>query len=331
MNTLFRDWIGSVVIGRNEGERLRICLESLSQRLTHIVYVDSGSSDGSIELAMKMGVAVVPLDMAQPFTAARARNTGFKSLITNYPELKYVQFIDGDCQLASGWLEAASNFLEQHTGYAVACGRRRERFPEKSMYNQLCDIEWDTPIGEATACGGDALIRVKAFVQVDGYRDDLIAGEEPEMCFRLRQNGWKIYRLDAEMTLHDAAITRFKQWWQRSKRAGFAYAEGSSLHGESGEKYWVKENRSIIFWGGLLPVFLIFLSILNQWFFMGWIVYFIQIFKIAIFNLHNEYSKEFRFLLACSFILIKFPQLMGVFSYHIARFLRYRAKIIEYK
>jgi hypothetical protein len=133
-----------------------------------------------------------------------------------------VQFIDGDCQLVSGWLDAATGFLEQHSDYAVACGRRRERFPEQSLYNRLCDVEWDTPIGDATACGGDALIRVKAFVEVDGYRDDLIAGEEPEMCFRMRQGRWKIYRLDVEMTWHDAAITQFGQWWRRCKRAGFA-------------------------------------------------------------------------------------------------------------
>ena len=323
--------VGAVVIGRNEGERLRTCLESLAQNLNYMVYVDSGSTDGSVNLAKKMGVVVMPLDMSQPFTAARARNAGFKALITKYTDLKYVQFIDGDCQLAPGWFEAASTFLEQHTEYAVTCGRRRERFPEKSMYNQLCDIEWDTPIGEATACGGDALIRVKAFVQVDGYRDDLIAGEEPEMCFRLRQNGWKIYRLDAEMTWHDAAITQFWQWWRRSKRAGFAYAAGSDLHGNSEEKYWAKENRSIIFWGGLLPILLILLSLLDKWFLIGWGIYLIQIIKIAIFNFHDKHTKKFRFLIACSFILSKFPQFMGVVSYHLGRFLKYRTKIIEYK
>lgn len=331
MNAFFREWIGAVVIGRNEGERLRSCLESLSQNLNRIVYVDSGSTDGSVNLATKMGVVVMPLDMSQPFTAARARNAGFKELLTNYPELKYVQFIDGDCQLVSDWLETASSFLEQHAEYAVTCGRRRERFPEKSIYNQLCDIEWDTPIGEVTACGGDALIRVKAFIQVEGYRNDLIAGEEPEMCFRLRQNGWKIFRLDAEMTWHDAAITQFRQWWQRSKRAGFAYAEGSCLHGKSDEKYWVKENRSIIFWGGLLPILLILLSLLDKWFWIGWIIYLIQIVKIAILNFHDKHTTKFRFLIACSFILSKFPQFIGIVSYRLSRLLKHRTKIIEYK
>ncbi|MEQ1484723.1 glycosyltransferase [Methyloglobulus sp.] len=331
MKTTFSATIGAVVIGRNEGERLRTCLESLSQNLTHIVYVDSGSSDGSVDLATKMGMTVVPLDMAQPFTAARARNAGFKTLISSNPSLKYVQFIDGDCQLVSSWLESATDFLEQHTYYAVACGRRRERFPEKSLYNRLCDVEWDTPIGDATACGGDALIRVEAFVEVDGYREDLIAGEEPEMCFRLRHKGWKIYRLDAEMTWHDAAITQFGQWWRRSKRAGFAYAAGSALHGASKERYWVKENRSIVFWGGLLPILLLSLGLLNKWFMIGWGIYLVQIVRIASFNVRHNYAKNFQYLIAGSFVLIKFPQFMGVVSYHLARLLKYRATLIEYK
>jgi glycosyltransferase involved in cell wall biosynthesis len=329
---LINNEVGAVVIGRNEGERLRTCLESLSHNLSHIVYVDSGSIDESEELAISRGVSVVPLDMSKPFSAARARNAGFKALLTDQPELKHVQFIDGDCQLFSGWLEIAVNFLEQHPEYAVACGRRRERFPEQSVYNQLCDIEWDTPIGEATACGGDALIRVEAFMQVDGYRDDLIAGEEPDMCFRMRENGWKIYRLDAEMTWHDAAITQFRQWWQRSKRAGYAYAEGSYLHGNSDEKYWVKENRSILFWGGLLPIALLILGVtINPWFFLGSFIYPLQALKIAFLHPVDKNSWKNSLLYGFFVMLAKFPQVAGLSRFALLKLLSQKARLIEYK
>jgi hypothetical protein len=121
------------------------------------------------------------------------------------PDLRFVQFIDGDCSLAPEWLEKARAFIGQRNDIAIVCGRRRERHPDASFYNQLCDLEWDTPIGEASACGGDALVRLEAFELVGGFRAQLIAGEEPEL--------WRIWRLDAEMTEHDALITRFKQWW----------------------------------------------------------------------------------------------------------------------
>ena len=323
--------IGAVVIGRNEGERLRLCLESLSH-LKLIVYVDSGSTDGSVELATKMGVILVKLDLTQPFTAARARNAGFNALLSNSPTLKYVQFVDGDCQLISGWLKTASEFLEQHPKHAVVCGRRKERFPNASIYNRLCDMEWNTPVGEATACGGDALIRVAALKEIQGYRNDLIAGEEPEMCFRLRQKGWKIYRLEADMTWHDAGLTQFKQWWQRTKRGGFAFAAGSDLHGKSEEKYWVKETRSILFWGGIIPASLLVLGLIaSPLFLLGLFIYLIQILKIAFLHPVDKNSRKNSFFYGFFVVLGKFPQMIGLLNFASLKLLSKKPTLIEYK
>ena len=244
---------GAVVIGRNEGERLVACLESLAGRVARIVYVDSGSTDGSVAAAADARAEVVALDLSQPFTAARARNAGLEHMCAADPKLCYVQFVDGDCTVRDGWIETALAFLYRHPQVAVACGRRRERFPAASVFNRLCDREWDTPTGRAKACGGDAMMRVAALVQVGGFRDALIAGEEPELCVRLRQAGFEIWRLDAEMTWHDAAITRFGQWWRRARRAGYAFAEGAALHGRAPERHWVVETRRALAWGAGLP------------------------------------------------------------------------------
>jgi len=206
---------GVVVIGRNEGPRLVHCLKSVIGTAAAVIYVDSGSTDNSVSAATDLGADVVQLDPTMPFTAARARNAGFRRLIESHPRVEYVQFVDGDCEVMLGWLMAAQHELAVSSKTAVVCGRRRERYPERSVYNRLCDMEWDTLVGEADACGGDALIRTAAFRQVGGYDDKLIAGEEPELCSRLRAAGWRVVRLPAEMTLHDAAMTRFGQWWRR--------------------------------------------------------------------------------------------------------------------
>jgi hypothetical protein len=218
-----------------------------------VVYVDSNSTDTSVALARSMGVDVVELDLSVPFTAARARNEGFARLLEIEPDVQRVQFVDGDCEVVDGWLEAAMRALDANPRTAVVCGRRRERYPEASVYNRLCDIEWDTPIGEALACGGDALMRVDALREVGGFNASLIAGEEPELCVRLRAAGHRIERLDVEMTWHDAAMTEFGQWWKRAVRAGFAFGEGSHLHGAPPERHWVKETRRACFWGLALP------------------------------------------------------------------------------
>src|SRR5579872_4333993 len=93
------DVLGVVVIGRNEGERLRRCLGSLLDSTRSIVYVDSGSSDGSVAMSRSLGVEVVDLDMRTAFTAARARNEGFWHLVRVRPDLEYVFFVDGDCEV----------------------------------------------------------------------------------------------------------------------------------------------------------------------------------------------------------------------------------------
>jgi len=214
--------------------------------------VDSGSTDDSVTLAKLLGAHVVRLDLSIPFTAARARNEGFAELMQLASDTDAVQFVDGDCEIVDGWIGKAKSFLTANPRAAVVCGRRRERYPDRTIYNRLCDLEWNTPTGNVKSCGGDALIRVEAFKQVSGYNDEIIAGEEPEMCVRLRAKGWEIHRIDQEMTLHDAAMTQFSQWWKRNVRAGHAYAEGFARHGYPPANFRAKEVLSNFIWGMLL-------------------------------------------------------------------------------
>lgn len=316
--------VGVVAIGRNEGERLRRCLSSVLPLVSATVYVDSGSDDGSREMAVGMGADTVDLDMSRPFTAARARNEGFQRLLQLHPDLDYVQFVDGDCEIVPGWLDAAWDFLNDHPSHAVVCGRRRERRPEQSVYNQLCDEEWNTPIGDALACGGDAMMRAQALQAVAGYRDSLIAGEEPELCVRLRQKGWRIHRLDREMTLHDAAMTRFSQWWKRTVRAGHAFAAGAWLHGAPPERHWVRETRRACFWGIVLPLVIALAVIgLGPWALLLALVYPLQWLRLL---RQNGSVRSSTFLLVG-----KFAEAWGVLKFHISRLRGVSDTIIEYK
>lgn len=320
--------LAAVVIGRNEGERLIQCLQSLVDNVQHIVYVDSGSTDQSVNNAKKLGAQVIALDMAQPFTAARARNAGIDWVREYAPQTEYIQFVDGDCEVVQSWLTQAVNYLDNHSQTAVVCGRRRERYPEKSIYNRLCDIEWNTPIGEAKACGGDALMRMQPLVQVGGYKADLIAGEEPELCVRLRQQGWKIYRLDVEMTLHDAAIYRFAQWWKRMVRAGYAFAAGAHLHWAPPEKHWVKETRRPWFWALLLPLGILGLSIICPWYLLLFAIYPMQMIRIARANRHlGKLAIHYGFYS----VVGKFAELQGQFKFIYSLLGNKKTKIIEYK
>lgn len=267
------DWrIGVVAIGRNEGERLIRCLTSLKPGDTPVVYVDSGSTDGSAAAAAALGAQVVALDMARPFTAARARAEGVAALETAAPDLDGVLFIDGDCELEPGFLSAATRFLAANPDYAAVCGRRRERFPDASPYNRLIDREWDTPIGEAAACGGDALYRFAAYRAAGGFDPRMLAGEEPELCTRLAAAGWRVMRLDAPMTVHDAAMHRFGQWWGRAIRSGMGFAQAwQKTRGSGRQGLYGPQIARAVFWAGLLPLASITLAVaLSPWWLLLW-------------------------------------------------------------
>jgi GT2 family glycosyltransferase len=324
--------VGLVAIGRNEGSRLEVCLRSALGQAAQVVYVDSGSTDGSVEKARSLHAEVVELDLDVPFTAARARNAGFKRLLEIAPDLEFVQFVDGDCEVVEGWIARVERELVANPKWAVVCGRRRERFPERSPYNRLCDLEWDTPVGEAAACGGDAMYRVEAFQQAQGFNETMIAGEEPELCLRLRQQGWTVWRLEAEMTLHDADMTRFNQWWKRVLRAGHAYAEGAWLHGQEPERHWVKESRSIWVWGGIMPLLAIGLAFFTQgWSLLLLLAYPLIAYRIYRYGQQRGWKASDARLYALSCVVGKFPNLVGQIKFHRNRLLGRQNRLIEYK
>lgn len=321
--------VGMVVIGRNEGARLVRCLQACVREGGPVVYVDSGSTDGSPAAARGLGATVVALDLAIPFTAARARNEGFATLMRLHPGLARVQFLDGDCELAAGWLAAANACLDDHPEIAAVCGRRLERFPDASLYNRLCDIEWNTPVGAARAFGGDVLIRAPALAAAGGYRDDLIAGEEPELCVRLRAAGGTIWRLGHDMTWHDAGMTRWAQWWRRNLRSGHAFAEGAWLHGAPPERHFVAETRRAVLWGLVLPLALLLATAWWRPLAWLWLAYPLQWLRVAL-RLRRA-GQPIPWTQSAFFLQGRFAEAAGALRFWWGRMMQRRSALIEYK
>jgi GT2 family glycosyltransferase len=320
--------IGAVVIGRNEGARLKRCLAALSG-IRPIVYVDSGSTDGSARWASAHSMQVIELDASLPFTAARARNCGFRRIQELQPSISYIQFVDGDCELCKDWLAAAVSFLKLHPDIGAVCGRLRERCPECSIYNWLCDREWDRPVGETRAVGGIVMMRADALRAVGGYRDDVIAAEEDELCVRLRAAGWRLWRLPVAMALHDAAMTHFSQWWRRSVRCGYAFALGSYLHGAPPERHFVWESRRASTWGLWLPLACLATSVaIWPWGLMAWLIYPLQTLRQTV---RNSGPLSHRLTLAFYQLLGRFPEALGRIKFVCDRLIGRPARLIEHK
>lgn len=334
--------LGVVVVGRNEGDRLRLSLLSVIQPLLRqgiastehcpIVYVDSGSTDDSVTLAKSLGVEVVELDPKIPFTAARAYNTGFERLLALYPETQFIQFVDGDCEIVEGWLEKAYNTLTARPEVFLVCGRRREQFPTRTIFHRLCDMEWNTPIGEAMECGGESMVRVSAFQAVSGFDQTLIAGEEPELCLRLRRAGGKLLRLDADTSVHDVQMTHWNQWWKRTLRGGYAYADVAWRHGQGQERFYVRQSLRIWIWGFCLPLLALATVVPTRF---GSLLILLLAYGVLI--TRTTYCSWQRFglknaiLYGLFCVLGKFPELQGQLEFIFYKLRQRQRLLVEYK
>lgn len=254
--------VSVIIIGRNEGRRLIRCIESVKamnfpQDRLEIIYVDSNSSDDSVAQANALGAQTL-LVPPGPTTAALGRNTGLE-----VARGTYVFFLDGDTIVDPDFLTKAMTFLEEHSDYVGVCGDRREIAPEESIYNRLLDLDWNGPPGDVAFFGGDAVARRQALIDVGGYKEDLIAGEEPQLCHRLRAKGYKIMHLDIPMTGHDLALRNFKGYWLRCYRAGHAYAEVAEL--TQGETFGKESKRNLIQGAAYLIMPILLLILLQLW------------------------------------------------------------------
>jgi glycosyltransferase involved in cell wall biosynthesis len=319
--------VGVVVIGRNEAARLPACLVSLG-RPARLVYVDSGSTDDSVAIAERFGAVIVQLDSKTPFTAARARNEGFAALRNTENQTRFVQFLDGDCELDRTWLHEAVSFLAARQDVAVVCGRRRERYPDETIFNKLCDVEWETPIGEAASTGGDFLIRSDAFEAVGGFRSALMAGEEPEMCARLRERDFRIWRIDADMTRHDVSLKSFGQWWRRMVRSGYGYAEVTGILSASSCRIYQREVWRAVFWAGVLPISILGSSFFYPEMLLSLLIYPFQILRVS----SRSRNRNMNAVTYAVFMMIaKFAELQGILKFRIASIAGSAAHPIEYK
>ncbi|MEQ8343187.1 MAG: glycosyltransferase [Marinovum algicola] len=318
-----------ILIGRNEGDRLRRCLASAQGQARRMVYVDSGSSDGSVAAAEAAGAEVVHLDLSRPFTAARARHQGFLHLEATGGAAEIVQFIDGDCAIAPGWIETARAALLAEPKRGLVTGWRREIAPGASIYNALAQVEWHRPAGEIRACGGDMMLRRTAYLEAGGFDARVIAAEDDELCCRLRKAGWQLLRIAEEMTQHDAAMTRFGAWWQRAVRTGHGFAQVGHLHPD----YFRRERMRSWLWGLLAPVLALVGLFAAPWLTaLVLLAYVLSWLRTARGLMRQEGLPRATALHHAVFLtLSKFPNLIGMLRFHLRRWMGRDMRIIEYK
>lgn len=317
--------IAVVVIGRNEGARLVAGLASLQGMVPRIVYVDSGSTDDSLQVARDAGAQVVELDMSVPFTAARARNAGFDALT---PAPDFVQFIDGDCMVEPGWIAAGRDALLANPDIGIVTGWRSEIYPDASVYNGLADFEWHRPPGDIEACGGDMMVRASVFEAVGGFNPHVIAAEDDEFCTRVRKAGHRVHRLPERMTLHDADMMHFRQWWQRAVRTGHGYAQVGALH----DGYFQRSRQRVWVYGAILPLVAVLALLISVWLLVPVLgLYAVSYMRTVRGLVDAGLARRKALHQSVLLSLSKFPNLIGLLTYHWRVLRSADMAIIEYK
>ena len=324
----------AVVIGRNEGERLGTSLHSVQAAGLPLIYADSGSADGSPDVANEMGVPVVELSRDRPFSAGRGRNEGLAEARRRWPGARYVMFLDGDCVLDPRFPAAAAATFEQDGDCAIVTGHLSERHPDASIYNRLCAIEWQSPAGlieNMNGLGGIMAARISAFERVGGFNLDAIAGEEPDLGARLRLAGFSIVKVDAPMATHDAQIMTFGQWWTRAVRGGHALAHRYAQHGRTRLRDGRRELMSDLFWGLGLPAAIVLLL----WPTRGVSLLGLGGYALLFWRVYRNYRRaglggSDAMLVARFIVYSKFAHVLGIARYCWNR-LRGEFRIIEYK
>jgi glycosyltransferase involved in cell wall biosynthesis len=325
--------ISVVIIGRNEGDRLVECLQSVFAaprdgfRL-EVLYVDSASTDGSPQRASVLGANVIVVQPRRP-SAAIGRNAGWRAARGDY-----ILFLDGDTLLHPGFVPQALAAMSE-PDVAIVWGHRRERFPQQSLYVRVLDLDWVYPAGESEFCGGDALMRRAVLAQTGGFDDTLIAGEEPELCRRIREQGHRILHIDAPMTTHDLAITRFSAYWRRAFRAGHAYAEVANRYRDSDDRFWLAEARGNLARGSVYlaspAVFVAALALYPQ-FALGMCIAAAGLLtRSAHRSAWKSPDRTTRWLYAVHSHVQQVPIMFGQLAWRMHRFRGHRRALIEYK
>jgi len=326
--------ISVVVIGRNEGQRLAACLDSIGRVrgvvVKELIYVDSSSTDGSPELAARSGAKVIAVHPERP-TAANGRNAGWQCATS-----ELILFLDGDTVLDPDFALAACKAMEQGPSVGAVWGHRREIQPEASIYNRILDLDWVYPPGFTEFCGGDVLMRRQVLVGTGGFDERLIAGEEPELCRRIRSQGYAILHIDCPMTGHDLQITRWSQYWKRATRAGHAYAEVSERFRNTEDPFWSTDRRRNLMRGGFWLVSLTIVILVSLFFgFLPILLWLGLLMGLSVRSAWKARRKNASLgtllLYGVHSHLQQIPILAGQLQYELGKRQRKARKLIEYK
>lgn len=182
-----------VIIGRNESLHLARTFRSVLDITEKIVYVDSNSTDNSIEIAKSFGIQKIIKVSSTYGTAALSRSIGASEVTT-----KYIQFLDGDETIERGWLEKAIIKIETNENIAGVHGYKKVYKKDDKHYFVMADKkDW-----EPDYLQGAFLIDREVYESAGGMETRIFGEEERDLYVRVKSMGYQIWYLHELMASH---------------------------------------------------------------------------------------------------------------------------------
>ncbi|MDB4634321.1 glycosyltransferase [Rubripirellula sp.] len=196
--------VTAVIIGRNEEEYIAMAIKSVLKVGTRlggveVIFVDSASTDQSIEVAAEFPIRILQLKPDWPLCVAAGRYTGVR-----HAKGKHILFLDGDSEVGEQWLVEATEFLNANPLYGGVAGVLNERYVDESGEciggkENVRDQDLTVYKTEKKSLGGIALFRSEAIDQVGSVNPHLPTAEDHELCLRLRVRGFKLATIPGVM------------------------------------------------------------------------------------------------------------------------------------
>ncbi len=204
----------------NSEKFLAGCLESIfsmkyPRGSYEVIVVDNGSKDRSVEIAKKYGVKVL---VKPKVNVSAVRNFGARESTGDV-----LAFVDSDCLVSENWLASAVPYFKD---------------PAIGMVGSLCAVHekdmtwvgkaWNSCMkkrqlnGETDRLGcGNIIIRKRCFEEINGFNDDLVTGEDDELCHKLREAGYRIYSDPAIKVYHLGEYRTLTQFFRKETWRGY--------------------------------------------------------------------------------------------------------------
>lgn len=220
---------------RNVARAIESALNAVAECASgEVVVADSLSTDLTIEIAKRYPVKVVQLTNPKDRCCGVGAQLGFE-MATG----EYVYILDGDMELAPGFLSRAVALLQSDTTLAGVGGLVHEmNLTNLEFRNRIVRAESHMRPGNVDRLNEGGLYRRKALDAV-GYftNSNLHAYEELELAARLHAAGWRLHRIDVTAVRHFGHTDESYRLMLKRWRSGYAFGSGEVVRSALGTSH----------------------------------------------------------------------------------------------